>query len=50
LFLVSSSAFAGEGDRTKCGGGALKEDLSTSYAGPPPLEIERRISKEIQNG
>ncbi len=41
----SSPAFAGEGDRTKCGGGAssgVKRPLHHASHGPPPLENEGR--------
>jgi hypothetical protein len=49
--LNSSPAFAGEGDRTKCGGGVLSESeepLHQPPAGPPPPEIRGRNENEWQ--
>jgi hypothetical protein len=43
---LSSPAFAGEGTARSAVEGSLpasEEDPSTSFAGPPPLEIEGRI-------
>jgi hypothetical protein len=52
-FLKSSPGFPGEGDRTKCGGGAGARRRTKPFAsltplhhpagGPPPLQKQGRI-------